>query len=270
MVPLSTINLSDEAKPGYRDEFHLDLVFKDHLRMKTNLVVAPAYSYLQYFLINISATFDQEGKTIYKARNEIKVMDIDGITIVVKKYKRPHIINQIAYGYFRKSKAQRAFLYAQKLLSLAITTPAPLAFIEEKRYGLLKESYFISQFCHYPHLMRELWDYKASDKSALIRAFAAFTASIHNEQVYPIDYSPGNILFEKSQKEYHFALIDINRMQFKQVTPRMAAYGFRRLRVDEDTLAEIATVYAQIQHIEVKSFIEKTQGFHQKFWRKPH
>jgi len=238
--------------------------------MKTNLVVAPAYLPFQHFLANIPATFDQKGKTIYKARNELKIIDINGIAVVVKKYKRPHIINQIAYGYFRKSKAQRSFLYAQKLLSLAITTPAPLAFIEKTQHGLLKESYFISRFCHYPHLMRELWDYTETDKSALIGAFATFTASIHNQQVYPIDYSPGNILFEKSQNEYHFALIDINRMQFKHVTPRMAAYGFRRLHVDEDTLTEIATAYAQVQHIELKSFIEQTKQYHRHFWRKPH
>jgi serine/threonine protein kinase len=238
--------------------------------MKTNLVTAPAYSYLQNFLVNIPATFDQKGETIYKARNEIKIIDIDGIAVVVKKYRRPHIINQIAYGYFRKSKAQRAFLYAQKLLSLSINTPAPLAFIEKTHHGLLKESYFISRFCHYPHLMRELWDYTEADKSALIQAFAAFTASIHNQQVFPIDYSPGNILFEKSGNEYHFALIDINRMQFKHVTPHMAAYGFRRLHVNEETLTEIAAEYAKIQHIEEQSFVEQTRQYHRHFWRKPH
>jgi hypothetical protein len=156
--------------------------------MKTNLIVAPAYSYLQHFLIHIPAPFDQKGKPIYKTRIEIKIIDIDGIAIVVKKYKCPHMINQIAYGYFIKSKAQRALLYVQKLLSLAIITPAPLAFIEQTHQGLLKESYFISLFCRYPHLMRELWDYYRPDKSALIRAFAAFTAFIHNQQVYPIDY----------------------------------------------------------------------------------
>jgi hypothetical protein len=238
--------------------------------MNTNLVIAPAYSNLRSFLANIPSTFDHEGTTIYKARNELKKIELNGITIVIKKYKRPHIINQLVYGFLRKSKAKRAFLYAQKLLSLSIITPAPIAFIEETQHGLLKESYFISLFCPFPHLLRELWDYTETDKTLLIHAFASFTATIHNQQVYPIDYSPGNILFERIQNGYSFSLIDINRMQFKYVSPRMAAYGFRRLHIDEKTLVEIATAYAQIQHIEVESFIKKTRQFHRHFWRKPH
>lgn len=238
--------------------------------MKTKFTIAPTYKHFHQFLSTIPSTFEQKGATIYKARNEIKRIELDGLSMVVKKYKRPHIVNQLVYGSLRKSKAKRAFLYAQKLLSLAITTPAPIAFIEETNHCLLRESYFISRFCHYPHLLRELWNYDQPDKNALIDAFAAFTASIHNQEVYPIDYSPGNILFERSKNEYHFALLDINRMQFKQVTPRMAAYGFRRLHVDEETLTAIATAYAQIQHIEVKSFIESTLQFHRHFWRKPH
>jgi hypothetical protein len=238
--------------------------------MNINLVIAPAYSNLRSFLASIPSTFDQEGTTIYKARNELKIIELNGISMVIKKYKQPHIINQLVYGSLRNSKAKRAFFYAQKLLSLSIVTPAPIAFIEETQHGLLKESYFISLFCSYPHLLRELWNYAGTDKTPLIHAFASFTATIHNQQVYPIDYSPGNILFERIRNDYNFSLIDINRMQFKHVTHRMAAYGFRRLHIDEKTLIEIATEYAQIQHIKVEPFIKQTRQFHRHFWRKSH
>ncbi|MGC9150269.1 MAG: lipopolysaccharide kinase InaA family protein [Microbacter sp.] len=238
--------------------------------MTTKIIVSPTHQSLHAFLTNIPNTFPVQGKTIYKARNEIKLMKINGELLVVKSYKQPHFINRIAYGLLRKSKAHRAFEYAQRLIDKQINTPFPIAYIEQRTMGLLTNSYFISAFCPYTHLLRELWDYASPDKHELIQSFAIFTTYLHSRNIYPVDYSPGNILFEKGVDGFQFSLIDINRMRFTEVSPRMAAFGFRRLRVDESTLTEIAETYANLRSIEKEKFIQKTLRFHRQFWKKPH
>jgi len=238
--------------------------------MTTKIIVSSTYPSLHAFLKTIPTIFAAQGETIYKARNEIKLLNINGLFIVVKRYKKPHFINQIAYGFLRKSKAHRAFEYAQLLIKQNINTPSPIAYIEQRTFGLLTDSYFISTFCTYTHLMRELWDYSAPDKHELIQSFAAFTVQLHSKKIYPVDYSPGNILFEKTNDGFQFSLIDINRMRFTEVSSQKAAFGFRRLRVDESTLTEIAETYAKIRSIEGKKFVQKTLHYHRQFWKKPH
>ena len=42
------------------------------------------------------------------------------------------------------------------------------------------------------------------------------------------DYSPGNILFDKIDGEYHFMLVDINRMSFGKISIDMGCANFAR------------------------------------------
>ena len=54
------------------------------------------------FLLDIENHFNTSSNSIHKARNEIKIID----EFVVKSFKIPHIINKIAYTFFRDSKAK--------------------------------------------------------------------------------------------------------------------------------------------------------------------
>jgi hypothetical protein len=230
--------------------------------------ISSDFQHLSTFLHNLPEAYDAAGTTIYKARNEIKKINIDGRNFVIKKYKQPHIINQIAYGFFRQSKAERAYEYAERLLSLNIPTPKPVAYIELRHMGLLFESYFISEFSPYPHLIRELWNYNGPDTDKLTQAFASFTADVHNKNVYPVDYSPGNILFDIRDNDYRFTLLDINRMQFRSVSQKMAAYSFRRLHVGTDLLYLITSEYAKLRGYHIAQFTATAAQYHQQFWKK--
>jgi len=42
-------------------------------------------------------------------RNVIKIVTVEGEDLNIKAFKIPNIVNQIAYGFFRKSKARRSF-----------------------------------------------------------------------------------------------------------------------------------------------------------------
>ena len=100
-----------------------------------SLVLNFRYKYISSFVEKIPSIFSCEGVSIYKSRNEIKIFQVDDLTINVKSYKKPIFINRIAYTFFMESKAKRAYVYALRLMSLGVNTAEPIAYIEEKSNG---------------------------------------------------------------------------------------------------------------------------------------
>lgn len=238
------------------------------MNMKTIIIIAPQYQQLKTFISSLPHDFQSKGTTIYKARNEIKNFEIEGKLLTVKGYKRPHIINQIVYGTFRQSKAKRAYNYALQLREKGISTPEPVAYIEQYKGLLMTNSYFVSLFSPESHILRELSDYKVEGNEELLNALAAYTASMHEKEVYPIDYSPGNVLFEKENGTFRFTLLDINRMKFGIVTERIAAQCFRRFFMDQTLIEFIAREYARLRGFEPSAFAKDAIRYHTGFWKK--
>ena len=89
---------------------------------------------------NFISNFASSGKDfVIGKRNSIKLFELGNEIISVKSFKKPNIMNKIAYRYFRKSKARRSFEYASKLIELHIGTPQPIAFFENYDLIGLKE-----------------------------------------------------------------------------------------------------------------------------------
>jgi len=63
---------------------------------------------LATFVETVHFQFEKTGTVIYKQRNEIRVLDVNGYAINVKRFKVPHLLNRIVYTFFRSSKAQRS------------------------------------------------------------------------------------------------------------------------------------------------------------------
>jgi len=231
-------------------------------------VVNPAYGHLTSFVEAIPDLFDKEGEMIYKERNQIKVFTVGNEKIIVKSFKIPLFFNRIIYTHFRSSKAERSYENALKLIERQINTPQPVGYIKRQKNGLLADSYYVSIYKEYPGMLRELRYHTLEETKDLVSAFVRFTVDIHEKDVFPLDYSPGNILYEKIGDEYHFCLIDINRMQFKPVDEEIGAYGLRRLWGSEETIAFMAREYAKIRNFDEKEFEELTLKYHRLFWEK--
>jgi Lipopolysaccharide kinase (Kdo/WaaP) family. len=235
--------------------------------MKTIITISPEYQHISSFINTLPQNFQSQGTSIYKARNEIKNFDIDGKTFTVKSYKRPHIINQIAYGTFRQSKAKRAYRYAFSLLDKGINTPTPIAYIEQYQGLLMTNSYFVSLFSPESHILRELSDYKVEGNEDFLKALAAYTASMHEQEIYPVDYSPGNVLFENTNSTFTFTILDINRMKFGFVTEKMAVRCFRRFHMDKSLIEFIAMEYARLRGFDPEVFAKSALKHHTKFFK---
>jgi hypothetical protein len=162
--------------------------------------------------------FNSDSGTIFGdgQRNTIKLFDLDEKIINIKSFKIPHLINKIAYKYFRKSKARRSFEYATKLLEKGIGTPEPIAFFENYDAIGLKDSYYVSEHLECDLTFRELVenpDYPEHEK--ILRQFTRFSFDLHQKGIEFLDHSPGNTLIKKKDDgNYDFFLVDLNRMNF--------------------------------------------------------
>ena len=216
----------------------------------------------EYFLCNIKQFFKENSNTIHKARNELKVLEHENQKLVVKYFKIPHFINKIVYTFFKKSKAQKSYEYALKIKEF---TPKPIGYIEFYKFGLLDESYFVSEKFDYDFTIREpLLDINFPNKNEIFKAFAQFTFDLHENGIYHLDYSPGNILIKKENDNFIFKIVDINRMKFLNMDLEKRAKNFSKLWAKDEDLEFIAKEYAKIYEKNNEEFISKTISFSKK------
>ncbi|PLY14331.1 hypothetical protein [Sulfurimonas xiamenensis] len=205
------------------------------------------------FLKNIKSHFDSASSSIHKARNEIKIIDFNGESLVVKSFKIPNIINKIVYTFFRDSKAKKSY---QNSLKIVDFVPKPIGYIEFYRFGLLSESYFVSENFKYDFTIREvLKDSNFQEREFIFKEFAAFTFRLHENGILHLDFSPGNILIKKENGGYIFKIVDINRMQFKTLDLNSRLKNFSMLWAKNDDLAIIIKEYAKLVKNDANSCI---------------
>ncbi|WP_196850586.1 lipopolysaccharide kinase InaA family protein [Flavobacterium sp. CG_9.10] len=206
-------------------------------------------------------------------RNTIKLFDLDGKTINIKSFKIPNIINQVAYKYFRKSKARRSYEYANKLLQKGIGTPQPIAYAENFKVTGLEKSFYISEHLQADLTFRELVenpDYP--DHENILRQFAKFTYDLHEKGIEFLDHSPGNTLIKKvSENQYEFYLVDLNRMNFHEVMDfDMRMKNFSRLTPKNEMLAVMSDEYAKYYNKEYEEIFSKMCFYTNDFQAKHH
>ena len=229
------------------------------------LVVHPEFNLLNEWIKEIPVFFSTQGETIYKARNELKVYNTDFGKIVVKSFRIPHIINRIAYSFLRFSKARRSYAYSLEILKRGFQTPQPVAYLELFKTGLLSESFYISAYSDYVLMRNFNFNKKLTEEdTGILKAFACLTARLHEKEIYHPDYSNGNILYKKEGENIFFDLVDVNRMQFKKVTEKMAYKSFHRLDLSVEMLEIIAREYALQRRMDVEKSVTEIKRLNLK------
>lgn len=225
-------------------------------------------------VIKIIERFDQEGELFGNgARNKIKIFDLHGKEVNVKSFKIPNFINKFAYRFFRKSKAERSFEYAHQLLKRGIGTPYPIAYAEEKSGLTFQKSFYISENLNCDLTYRNLvLDPDYPKREEILRAFTRFTFELHEKQVQFLDHSPGNTLIRNERGEYQFFLVDLNRMNFKELSFDERMKNFARLTPQKEMVEIMASEYAKHINKPEQRVFEKmwyyTEEFQRKFQKK--
>lgn len=195
-------------------------------------------------LKDIKTYFSNSNNSIHIARNEIKTIDFYGENLVIKSFKIPNIINKIVYTFFKQSKAEKSYANSVKIIDFV---PKPIGYIEFRKFGLINDSYFISENFNYDFTIREpLLDDNFEDKENIFKSFAQFTMKLHESGIFHLDYSPGNILIKEEGENYTFKIVDINRMQFKTLDLDDRLRNFSKLWAKDDDLIIIIKEYSKL------------------------
>ena len=200
------------------------------------------------FLQEIDKYFKTNSQTIHKARNELKIIPYNNMETVVKSFKIPNILRRIIYTFFRDSKAKKSYEYSLKIGDF---TPQPIGYIEFYKNSLLERSYFIAKKFEYDFTIREpLLDDNFKDKEKILEAFATFTYKLHNNNILHKDYSPGNILIKKEGENFTFKIVDINRMEFRELNLQERMQNFAKLWIKDEDLKTVVKSYAKSADID--------------------
>ena len=231
------------------------------------VIVNPKYTHLQKQIEEIPKFFADEGKVVYDGRNILKRISLDNVDVVVKSFKKPHIINRVVYSYFRQSKAARSYIYSMELQKHGFNTPEPIAMIEQFQKGLLTNSYYV---CCYDNgeTVRYLMDGKVEGNEDKLLAFARYTFALHQAGILHLDYSPGNILIHQNgANEYSFSLVDVNRMQLlPEIDCDKVCRNMCRLCISREVLAYIMTEYASLRGWDVAATVKLALYYSDQFF----
>lgn len=234
---------------------------------------SPGYESQRAEILKFLDSFELAGSTIKDSRNKLKIFELGGEKFNVKSFRVPNAINKVVYRFFRKSKAARSFQYAHHLIHNEIGTPEPVAFMEQNKALSFGKSFYISKHLDYDLTYRELvTEPNLPDHENILRAFTRFTFELHEKQIEFMDHSPGNTLIRKVGDNYQFYLVDLNRMNFKELNFEERMLNFSRLTPKKEMVEMMADEYAKLIRQPKSEVFEKmwfyTNRFQEKFHRK--
>lgn len=226
------------------------------------VVIHSNYKELENFVYRIPTFFKNEcGECIYKGRNELRLFKEGKHNLVVKSYKRPHLINRIVYGFLRKSKAERSYLYGLILLDNEIKTPQPVAFLTRRRWFLFDDSYSVSLKSDLPYIYNDFKKRHFERQDEIVQEIARTAARMHKKGFLHKDFSGGNILFDEDKKDISVELVDLNRIVFKVVGEEEGCKNLERLSGTNKIITLLGKTYALERGYEPNSFVKKMKAY---------
>ena len=240
------------------------------------LILHPNFIQFQSELTRFINDFASEGVLFGDGnRNKIKLFELNGETINIKSFKVPNLINQVAYKFFRKSKARRSYEFANRLIEYGIGTPQPIAFSESFSLIGIQKSFYISEHLQADLTYRELVEIPTyPNHETILRQFVQFSFRLHEKGIEFLDHSPGNTLIKKTADgQYSFYLVDLNRMNFQvemDIERRMK--NLSRLTPKTEMIAIMSDEYSKLYGISYEVVYERmhfyTDEFQEKYHRK--
>lgn len=250
------------------------------------LETAPGFEHLEPFILTLPELFQQQGALVHDARNRLKVMQAEGVPVVVKSFQQLGLIRRLVYTFLRAPKAERSFRNARRLQLLEINTADPVGYVQFYRHGVLAESYFVACQFNFDYSVGKAIHYferldrnetvdNAEDgermRDILVQC-ADFTADMHRKGVLHLDYSKGNLLIREERDDADLAVIDVNRMAFGSVSAEKGLKNLVRLMKTPSAQEIFIRRYAKSMQVDERGALEtvkKAVSHHERFrrWR---
>lgn len=209
---------------------------------------AAEFATLRTFVATLPYRFAKTdtGHVIYRGRNELRRFACEGRQVVVKAFCTPNFINRIAYGFLRKSKAQRSFEYAALLRAQGIGSPAPVGWCTVRNGLLFGKSYYASLCSTLPYTYIDLMAGNVPQATELLREVGRTAARMHRAGMIHRDFSRGNLLVGMADGRPCVEVVDLNRIRFRKVSLAEGIKNFERLPATEAMKQAMAEGYAEI------------------------
>jgi hypothetical protein len=189
----------------------------------------------------------QEGSRVLKKGRGIAVtlFPSDNGAFVVKHH-RPHSWRRWGDNVLLGSPAQRAWQGAQLLRAAGVAIPRPLAVVEKRVAGMVRESFYVSEALLTQTPLNAYWRERKTQWSwkrrrAFLRALADFLRALHDAGIYVGDLKDENLFVEERGDLYwEFYVVDLDRVTRHQPLHRQRR--FKNIIQLERTLGRSARV----------------------------
>jgi len=172
-----------------------------------------------YKNINIESLLDcvtnRKGQVIKDSRSSfVSRVDLgDSEKIIIKIYRQKKIINYIK-DIFRKSRGFKAWCGSWALITRNIDTPKPIMAGEIRIFGVVKESFFISEdILESKNLTMFVKDKSESEIKNISKNIFSFLRIVHGRGVFPLDMKGSNILIRDNNCNLKTYLIDLDHIK---------------------------------------------------------
>lgn len=234
------------------------------IRHFTTVKLYPGHENMLQFMHALPQAFARgEGTLIHDGRNQLRILEHEGREYVVKSYQVPILLNRLVYGLFRSSKAERALLKAEHLIEIGIGSPLPVGFINIRSGLLFTHSYMVTVRSSCPYRYDMLLTHSFDCLEQVCREVGRCTALMHEHEMYNMDYSRGNILFDVEPRPVdrngHYVnasgedvrvrleMVDLNRIRTGRVDILKGCRNFDRLPANAQMHRWMAEEYARVR-----------------------
>lgn len=164
---------------------------------------------------------DPHAEILHYGRNRVGVVLLnfssqDRIEIVIKEFKVRGLARWKTL--FLPSKAAKAWQGACQLKAAGLPTPDPIAYLEQRKFGMVKACYYLACKAEKGKEIRGFFLSAPQNLPAqLLPQLARFLASCHASGILHRDLSDGNILVEQNQPgRFVFCILDTNRIRARK------------------------------------------------------
>lgn len=221
------------------------------------IILNSKYEHLREYLTHIDVHFEREGKEIFHDRNVIRTLRIDGLTLCVKRYAPLSLRGNLAIRLYKTSKGKKAYFKPFALRERGFESPEPVAFVRYRKGLISSVIYFICLQSSYRYSLDDIMEMPEAERQEVTRSFACFAARLHDDGFLHRDFSASNILFDKVNNRYHFALIDTNSLRTGHpVSVERGCRNFSRLVGDKAFFKLLADTYAEARHADAAACFE--------------